>query len=205
MSRGVRRLPIGGWTPFTTIDYPGQLAAVVFCQGCPWRCPYCHNPELRAFQRGRLLWEGIKRQLEQRQGWIEAVVFSGGEPTVHTALAQAMREVKELGFKVGLHTAGIYPQALQQVLPLTDWVGFDIKAPFGPKYEFLTRMPNASSRVFESLIILRASRKDYQLRTTIDPRLLTDDDIAEINRSLQKLNMRPIVEQRMRSVELQAA
>lgn len=201
MSRGVRRLPIGGWTPFTTIDYPGQLAAVVFCQGCPWHCPYCHNADLREFGRGRLLWEEIREKIEKRRGWIEAVVFSGGEPTAHDALPLVMNEVKAMGFKVGLHTAGIYPRALQQVLPLTDWVGLDIKAPLGAKYTELTGLRNSTGRIFESLIHLRASRKPYQLRTTFDSALLTEADLAEINRFLSKLGMSPTVLQPVRTLE----
>ena len=128
--RAARSLQVGGLTPFTSIDYPGQLAAVVFVQGCPWRCGYCHNPHLQP--RGQPAgprWGEVLAFLRQRAGLLDAVVFSGGEPTLDPALPQAIAEVRALGFKVGLHSAGIYPQRLQAVLPLVDWVGLDIKAP----------------------------------------------------------------------------
>ena len=87
--------------PFTTVDYPGHLAAVVFCQGCVWRCRYCHNPHLQSFDGGRWNWEEILSLLAERKNFLEAVVFSGGEPTTQPCLPVAMRAVKDLGFKIG--------------------------------------------------------------------------------------------------------
>jgi pyruvate formate lyase activating enzyme len=124
-------LRVGGLTPLSTTDWPGMLAAVVFCQGCPWRCGYCHNPDLIP-PRGEheIVWEEIIALLRRRQGLLDGVVFSGGEPTLQGDLAEAMREVRALGFKIGLHSGGAYPDRLAAVLPLVDWVGLDIKAPF---------------------------------------------------------------------------
>ena len=76
-------LRIGGLTPLSTTDYPGQLAAAVFCQGCPWRCGYCHNPHLiPATVKQGIDWVEVMRFLERRRGLLDAVVFSGGEPTL---------------------------------------------------------------------------------------------------------------------------
>ena len=118
-------LRVGGLTPLSTTDWPGMLAAVVFCQGCPWRCGYCHNPDLIP-ARGdhEIPWEDVLAFLRRRQGLLDGVVFSGGEPTAQAGLADAMREVRALGFKIGLHTGGMYPQRLAAVLPLVDWVGW---------------------------------------------------------------------------------
>ena len=106
----IEPLSVGGLTPLTTIDYPDNLSAVVFCQGCPLRCRYCHNAELLP-RRGatHIAWRDILYFLRQRQGLLDAVVFSGGEPTQQRGLADAIDEVRALGFKIGLHTAGIYP------------------------------------------------------------------------------------------------
>ena len=83
-------LRIGGFTPFTTTDYPGQLAAVVFCQGCPWRCAYCHNPHLLPVEGPEShAWPDLLRFLASRRGLLDAVVFSGGEPTLQGGLADA--------------------------------------------------------------------------------------------------------------------
>ena len=124
-----RSLRIGGLLPMTTLDYPDHLACVLFCQGCAWNCRYCHNPELiRRGAKPAMSWGQALAFLKQRQGLLQAVVFSGGEATLQPALPQAMREVRARGFKVGLHSAGIKPGALRRVLPLCDWVGFDVKA-----------------------------------------------------------------------------
>ena len=126
-----RSLQVGGLTPFTTIDYPGQLAAVVFVQGCPWRCGYCHNPHLQPRAPApRPRWRAVLAFLRRRaRACSTRVVFSGGEPTLDPALPHAVARRARLGFGVGLHTAGIYPQRLQALLPRLDWVGLDVKAP----------------------------------------------------------------------------
>ena len=115
-------LKVGGLTPFTATDYPGKLAAVVFVQGCPWACGYCHNPHLLTRSTdGSLTWKQILARLQRRVGLIDAVVFSGGEPTIDPGLEDAMRAVREFGFGVGLHTGGAYPRRLAEVLPLVDY------------------------------------------------------------------------------------
>jgi len=162
---------IGGFVPFTTIDYPGELAAVVFCQGCPWRCSYCHNPHLLdARSSGLLDWQAVIEVLEQRRGLLDAVVFSGGEPTLQSRLPEAMRQVKALGFKVGLHTAGCYPRRLARLLPLVDWVGLDIKD-LPDHYPALTAVPGSGERAWKSLELVRASGIPFEVRTTLGPHL----------------------------------
>ncbi|MDD5304810.1 MAG: anaerobic ribonucleoside-triphosphate reductase activating protein, partial [Elusimicrobia bacterium] len=114
-------------TPLSTTDYPGVLSAVLFLQGCPWRCSYCHNPHLiPADSPPEREWESALAFLRGRVGLLDAVVFSGGEPTLQDGLEDAMREVKAMGFKIGLHTGGAYPERLVALLPLIDWVGLDI-------------------------------------------------------------------------------
>lgn len=109
-------------------------------------------------------------ELERRVGFLDAVVFSGGEPTAHAALGSAIEYVRDLGFEIGLHTAGIYPARLQAVIGHVDWVGFDVKAPLDERYAALTRTKNAHINVLESLSILRSSGVAFQIRTTDDPR-----------------------------------
>ncbi|WP_296755919.1 anaerobic ribonucleoside-triphosphate reductase activating protein, partial [Thiobacillus sp.] len=144
-------LRVGGLTPLSTTDWPGLLAAVVFCQGCPWRCGYCHNPDLIP-PRGadEIPWEEVLAFLRRRQGLLDGVVFSGGEPTLQAALPDAMRAARGLGFKIGLHTGGMYPGRLAAVLPLVDWVGLDVKAPFAD-YAGITGVAESGTRARESL------------------------------------------------------
>jgi len=122
-------LRVGGLTPLSASDYPDRLAAVVFCQGCAWRCTYCHNTHLLpARAKGQLPWPQVLAFLRKRRGLLDAVVFSGGEPTLQRSLPEAIREVKGLGYLIGLHTAGVVPRMLERVLPLVDWVAMDLKA-----------------------------------------------------------------------------
>ena len=150
-------LRIGGVTPLSASDYPDKLAAVLYCQGCAWRCGYCHNPHLLpARGKEELPWARVVSFLERRRGLLDAVVFSGGEPTLQSGLARAMREVKAMGFLVGLHTAGIVPRRLAEVLPLLDWVGMDVKAPF-EEHERVSGKRGSASRARASRELIRAS------------------------------------------------
>lgn len=162
-------LEIGGLLPFTTIDYPGKLAAVLFCQGCPWRCGYCHNRHLIPVMSGAAVpWPEVTALLESRCGLLDAVVFSGGEPTMQEMLPEAVRAIRHMGFKVGLHTAGPYPERLRECLPLLDWVGMDLKAPFN-EYERITGIPGSGEAARKSVELLRRSGVPHQFRTTLDP------------------------------------
>jgi pyruvate formate lyase activating enzyme len=193
-------LNVGGLTRCTTIDYPGELAAVIFCQGCPWRCAYCHNKHLMSEQADTTIsWEEIIRFLERRRGLLDAVVFSGGEPTMQTGLVAAISTVKELGFLVGLHTAGAFPEIVEQALPLTDWVGMDIKAPF-EEYEEITGAPGSGILASTSADLVRSSSVRHQFRTTLDPWLTQGGRIEELCRMvatwgedmvLQRVNFMP--------------
>lgn len=150
-------LAVGGVTPLTSTDYPGHLSAVVFCQGCPWRCGFCHNPHLIPRRAVSMItWPSVRQFLERRRGLLDAVVFSGGEPTLQPGLAEAMREVKAMGYLVGLHTAGIVPRMLQRVLALADWVAMDLKAPF-EEHEKVTRVAGSGRRMRESMALILAS------------------------------------------------
>jgi pyruvate formate lyase activating enzyme len=149
-------LRVGGLTALSACDYPGKLAAVVFCQGCAWRCIYCHNPHLiEPHANVGLSWDSVMRLLERRRGLLDAVVFSGGEPTLQRSLPQALSEVKRLGYLIGLHTAGIVPRMLERVLPLVDWVAMDVKSL--DDHEAVTRVSGSAERAKKSVEILRSS------------------------------------------------
>ncbi|MFZ0787995.1 MAG: anaerobic ribonucleoside-triphosphate reductase activating protein [Chromatiaceae bacterium] len=162
---------VGGLTPLTTVDYPGELAAVVFFQGCPFRCSYCHNGHLIPVRGADLIpWGQVLEFLEARRGLLDAVVFSGGEPTLQPALEPAMSDARRLGYKIGLHTAGPYPVSLRRVLHLLDWVGLDIKA-LAEDYQKVTGVPGSGERAWESLELLLRSGVGLQVRTTPMPGL----------------------------------
>ena len=178
-------LVIGGLTPLTTIDFPGELAAVIYLQGCPWRCGYCQNADLQPRQAGHPLpWNELEQWLQSRRGLLDAVVFSGGEPTLQRGLADALLRVRSLGFKTGLHTAGIYPRRLREVLPLLDWVGLDIKAAYDD-YDTITGVAGSARRAFASARMILASDVDYEFRLTLHPDQL---DVAALQRWAQELH-----------------
>lgn len=191
-------LRVGGLTPLSSTDWPGQLAAVVFCQGCPWRCGYCHNPDLIPAQaEGEVAWGDVMALLRRRQGLLDAVVFSGGEPTLQAALPDAMREVRALGFRIGLHTGGMYPKRLEAVLPLVDWVGLDVKAPF-VDYATITSVEGSGARALEGLEMVLASGVDYEVRTTVHPAMLDDGTLASLARDLAARGVKRYVVQAFR-------
>jgi len=195
-------LNIGGLTRCTNIDYPGELAAVIFCQGCPWRCAYCHNRHFLPEQADTpIRWEEIISFLEHRRGLLDAVVFSGGEPTMQSSLVAAISDVKGLGFLIGLHTAGAFPEVIEQVLSLTDWVGMDIKAPF-EEYERITGIPNSGETARRSAGLVRQSGVRHQFRTTLDPFLQKEWRIETIQQMVaawgeelvvQRMNYMPVI------------
>ena len=174
------------------------MAAVIFCQGCPWRCGYCHNPHLIPRQGEKQLeWHDVMSFLHRRQGLLDAVVFSGGEPTLQDGLRQAMTEVGELGFKVGLHTGGIYPARLGALLPLSAWVGMDIKAAFSD-YDKVTGTPGSGMKARESAELLLASGVSYEFRTTVHPLYHSMDSLLQMAKELQQLGVKHYLLQEFR-------
>jgi pyruvate formate lyase activating enzyme len=191
-------LRVGGFTPLSTTDWPGMLAAVVFCQGCPWRCRYCHNPGLiPARGEHEIPWEEVLAFLHRRRGLLDGVVFSGGEPTLQAALPDAMREVRALGFRIGLHTGGMLPRKLDAVLPLVDWVGLDVKAPFAD-YPRVTGVAGSGEPALAGLQKILASAVDHEIRTTVHPALLDDAAVAGMAHDLAARGVRHYVIQAFR-------
>ena len=177
-------LTIGGVTPLSSLDFPDALAAVIYCQGCPWGCPYCHNEALRKIGgEGARDAASVLSWLESRRGLLDAVVFSGGEPTLQEGLAATLVAVRELGFRTGLHTTGMFPDALADVLPLCDWVGLDVKAPRAA-YDRITGRAGGGEAAFSSLALLLGSAIPFEARTTWHPGLLDTDELVALAREL---------------------
>lgn len=181
-------LRVGGLTRFTSIDFPGEVAAVVFAQGCPWRCRYCHNPHLqpRKTNAGAKHWHEVLAWLRTRVGLLDGVVFSGGEPTMDPGLASAVRDVRSLGLKVALHTAGMYPRRLAVVLPLLDWIGLDVKAPLSDEqlHDHVTGVQGGQDAMRRSLSLAVESKVPLEVRTTIHPELHNEAAILTLAKEL---------------------
>jgi len=170
-------LRIAGLEKCSTVDFPGGLAAVLFAPGCNYRCFYCHNRQI--LESPPLLDEAeVFRFLKKRTGLLDAVVFSGGEPTLQHDLADAAKAVRALGYKIKLDTNGSRPEVLKSLLDenLLDYVAMDYKAPFGD-YSAITG--HDASGVAESLSLLLAGGIPFELRTTMAP-MLTEAKLKEM-------------------------
>lgn len=195
---------VGGMTPLTTIDFPGRLAAVLFLQGCPWRCSYCHNPELLpARAEHGLAWTDIEAFLARRHGLLDGVVFSGGEPTMHPSLQDAVARVRSLGYQAALHTGGMYPARLFGLLPLLDWVGLDIKGR-RPRYADIVGVRDHGWS-WQSLRHVLDSGIAYECRTTWHPDLYPEEELHELADELVDAGVRHWVVQECRTVSLSRA
>ena len=162
---------------------------MLFCQGCPWRCGYCHNPDLLdATVPGAVPWSQVCAFLQRRRGLLDGVVFSGGEPTLQAALPDALAEVRTLGFETALHTGGMYPDRLAALLPQLDWVGLDIKGPWR-RIDAITGSRHGAPRVQQSLRHLLASGVDHECRTTWHPGLFSVDELLTLADELAALGV----------------
>ena len=197
-----RMLRVGGLVPLTTLDYPGQLACVLFCQGCAWRCRYCHNPDLIG-PRGsaELDWCRVLAFLQRRQGLLDAVVFSGGEPTLQEGLPAAIHEVRQMGFRIGLHSAGIKPAAFAKVVGLADWVGFDVKA-LPQDSESVTGVAGSGAANWRSLDHLLDSDVDYECRTTVHWHLFDPPRLLELAEQLSERGVKRFAIQLVRTARM---
>lgn len=195
---------IGDVAPFSIVDFPGHIAATVFMQGCPWRCPFCYNVSLQKIggcPESDWTFEKLLAFLQKRKGVLDAVVFSGGEPLVQEGLGEALEAVKALGYQIGLHTGGCCPEMLARIIGRIDWAGLDIKAPLNDgHYQRVTGVRTPAEKIVQSLDILLKSGKPFECRTTCDPRLLTADDLYQIGESLKKLGVREYYLQKYRPV-----
>lgn len=176
----MKQIQIGGLVSFTTIDFPGKLAAVLFLCGCPFRCAYCSNPHLIPVNEGEYDPDKVFDWIKARVGRLEGIVFSGGEALMQSdATIDYMRRVRELGFSIGLHTNGFYPDLLRKVSDIVDWVGLDFKATRA-RYKDLTGLDIAYDRMIESLQYWMSTGRGLEVRTTADPCFVSKDDLLEI-------------------------
>ena len=174
---------IGGLQKFSLIDYPGKMAAVIFTQGCNFRCPYCQNARLvEPALYGELIPEGeVLAFLERRQGKLEGVVVSGGEPTLQPDLISFLDKLKRLGYLIKLDTNGSQPKVLEKIidLRLVNYVAMDVKAPL-EKYSIAAGAGLNVSRIKQSIKIIIRSGIAHQFRTTMVKSLCPLTDIEKI-------------------------
>ncbi len=176
-------LLIGGFQKLSLIDYPGKVAAVVFTQGCNFRCPFCHNRELVIPSEFKPLIpeEEVTSFLAQRKDKLQGVVVTGGEPTIQPDLFPFLQKIKELGYAVKLDTNASHPEVIERLLAaqLVDFFAVDIKAPL-EKYPELAGVAVDPQRVRRGIELVLHSGVDHMFRTTIVKPLFSSQDFEQI-------------------------
>jgi pyruvate formate lyase activating enzyme len=176
-------MKIGGLQKVSLIDYPGEISSIIFLQGCNFKCPYCHNPELvdsKLF--GPCLQEkDVFEFLKTRIGKIDAVTITGGEPTIQNDLMPFIKRIKKMGFAVKLDSNGSRPEVIKNLLSekLLDFIAMDIKAPL-EKYEKIVRVLLKTDSIKESIKIILKAKIPHEFRTTVVKSLHSENDILKI-------------------------
>lgn len=177
-------MKISGLQKVSLIDYPGKICAVVFTQGCNFRCPYCHNPELVDPEHFEACIdeEEILSFLEHRRKKIDAVTITGGEPTLQHDLDNFCKHVRDRGYIVKLDTNGSHPEILVNLLDrkLIDYVAMDIKGPLD-LYDRVTNTRVNTMNIRKSITLVMESDLPYEFRTTLAASLLSEEDILRIS------------------------
>ncbi len=171
---------LGGLQKLTLIDYPGKVAATVFTVGCNFRCPFCHNPEL-VEGPGSFSEEEFFQFLKKRQGKLEGICITGGEPTIQKDILGFMSKIKKMGFLVKLDTNGSQPNVLKQALDrgVVDFIAMDIKNSL-EKYNKTNGVKTDLNKIKLSVNLIKNSKKPYEFRTTVVPSLHKLEDFDKI-------------------------
>jgi pyruvate formate lyase activating enzyme len=188
-------MKIVGIQKLTLLDFPGRVACTVFLNGCNFRCPYCHNAELLGDAEEVMTVAGLLAFLRKRQGILEGVCITGGEPTLHPELPALLGEVRALGYAVKLDTNGYRPEILEAVLSqgLVDYVAMDLKN--GPEsYAETVGLAGVElAKIRQSIRLLMDSPVDFELRTTVVNPLHSGETITSMaNWLLETTNGKPI-------------
>lgn len=177
---------IGGVQKFSLIDYPGKISAIIFTQGCNFRCSYCHNPELvnPEFFGKPLNEREVLSFLEMRKGLIDGVVLTGGEPLLQHGLEDFIKSVKDMGHAIKLDTNGSNPRRLEELLSmnLLDCIAMDYKAPI-EKYSSVVRAEIDIEKIIKTLTLITQCGIPYEVRTTLF-RGLTTKDVLKMMKEL---------------------
>lgn len=178
---------IGGLKKTSLLDYPDKISAIVFTQGCNFRCGYCHNPGLlsKNSENVRIETSSFFEFLDKRKGKLDAVVITGGEPTLQKDLRTFITKIKDKGFLVKLDTNGCSPDIIAGLIndSLIDYIAMDIKAPF-EKYSEVVNVGIDISKIKESIKIIMNSQIEYEFRTTVIASQLSSFDFEQIAKSI---------------------
>lgn len=174
-------MKIGGFQKTSLLDYPDCISAILWGNGCNFRCPFCYNKSLALGTAEEITENEVLSFLLQRKNQLEAVVISGGEPLLQPDVVPFIEKIKKIGYLVKIDTNGCYPEKLRELLDkkLVDYVAMDVKAP-KTKYQQLAGVAVDLSKIEESITLIKNKAKAYEFKTTFVPGLLKKEDIVEI-------------------------
>jgi pyruvate formate lyase activating enzyme len=185
-------MKIGGFQKFSLIDYPSRISAIVFTQGCNFRCPYCHNPELvDPTQYGPLLpEEDVISFLAKRRGNLDAVTMTGGEPTLQPDLEKFLMGIKKMDYLTKIDTNGSMPDVLERLIHnrLVDYLAMDLKGPF-KKYRQITGADVQTEKIRKSIELITNSGIAHEFRTTVVRSQLSVKDLSTMAGLLKKARL----------------
>lgn len=180
---GTARIPIKGFIETSFIDWKGRLSSVLFCGGCNFRCPYCHNSDLvlRHAQMEDVPFEYIILTLRKYRQWVENVVITGGEPTINMSLFHLVARIREEGIRVKLDTNGSNPSVVKGLVNegLIDFVAMDVKGPLDHYDKWCGTAVNVRD-IAESIDFILQGNGEHEFRMTVVPSLHTAEDVYEV-------------------------
>lgn len=178
---------IYGYLPTSLIEWPGKVASVIFTGGCNFRCPYCQNGELvdGLGKMEKIPWRNILKDLKSRKKWVDAVCFTGGEPTLQGGLLKKFESLKKLGFLVQLETNGTNPAIIKESLSnkLIDRIAMDVKTSL-ECYNNAVRTEISRQKILQSIELIKSAGIDSEFRTTVVPGIVEEEDIIKIGELL---------------------
>lgn len=200
-------IDIRGLFPFSLVDYPGKISCIIFCGGCNFRCPFCHNPCLvfDPASQPRVTEPQLFHFLESRRNRLEGVVISGGEPTLHPGLHRLANKIRSAGFLVKLDTNGTNPEAVRRLLDdsLPDAFGIDYKAPASDYCRLTGTEPSdVAERVHRTIRMAVESGRFLDVRTTVHRDLLSPEMLAQMHGELRRLGVKHWMLQQFNPVEV---
>lgn len=176
-------MEIASWLETSFIDWDGNISAVLFLPGCNFRCPFCHNHEIVFYNGNGISLDNILNHLEKYKRWLDGIVISGGEPTIHKELPDILRMIKRRGWRVKLDTNGSNPGIIEMLLKenLVDYIAMDIKTS-PKKYEMAVGKRVDLTLILESIKLLLFSKEKVEFRTTVVPYIVEPEDVCEIRK-----------------------
>ncbi|MCX8082769.1 MAG: anaerobic ribonucleoside-triphosphate reductase activating protein [bacterium] len=181
-------MKIGALHKTSLIEFPGCISCIIFIQGCNFRCPYCHNPELVLPEKfvPPLSTSEVMDFLIKRRKYLEGVVITGGEPCSDNDLIPFIKILKEMGYAIKIDTNGSFPDVLEKIFKenIVDYIAMDVKGP-PEKYSKIAGVEVDMGKIKDSIFLIMKGKVPYEFRTTVVKEMLDIDDFEGIGKLIQ--------------------